>query len=867
MEPPIDPPTVAPVSRRRRALAFSLGLALVLLALALTFNHVLTTESTKLSGLWDAHRYFGPQSFYLDVCIHSGQFPLWNPLTFGGMPYAANPQTAIFYPPHLLRSLLTFSPTPYRTQFGMVVMMGLHLLLAFGGTYLLARAHRISRSGSWTAALAFTFSALMVRRVCEYHFAYTLNWLPLLLFLAKRLLDERSCAGKMRWGAAAGLVFGMAALGGFLQIVNYMGVVLAVYALLYRLLHPRANRELAGAAMVRAWGLDGAALGVAAAVTLLVGGALLFPAMELSKLTGRQPGTAILMYSDLFNRSWTGIAQDLAVYAGMKYDNEALRGSGLAALTLAIAALLTARRRDVLLFLGLYLVLLDCSFGPPLPISSLVDKLTPFAQSAYTRAYDLALLPLSLLAGLGVDGIARKSRSWRWALSETLPLAVIGGTLLLLLWNWIHPEFYLGVSFWVVALPASALLVMLAAHAFPRLSGAAVLLPLLVFLETLSWNVHYVPMLTHLRVPPMPEKTASMPQDNHRQTDAIPNRQLFQMRNVTNGYEPLCLRKTWEVLIDPSPTAKYSRVARKDTMSGNQRTNLLLKRPFWLARQWVDAPLPGMGSLFPAATTVFLPDAEGLATPQADGATVKNSGVSEDIDRQSVMTSALGAAVKAGKKVRKELRLNLPTALDGRPAGLAGAVHSVLRLTCRCSCSGTIEPEFRDRATDQLELGRRIRLNATDGTTVELPLPDFTSMDVSLTVTALGGKGTVEITGADLLSDNDDEDGLIKIAARRANRVDLDIGPLDGPRILAYLDAWYPGWHAYVDDAEVPLLRADDGFKAVEVPIGTHHVAFVFRPVRIYAGIAVSLATLFTLAVLAAALRKWERSRMPLSRS
>jgi hypothetical protein len=142
-----------------------------------------------------------------------------------------------------------------------------------------------------------------------------------------------------------------------------------------------------------------------------------------------------------------------------------------------------------------------------------------------------------------------------------------------------------------------------------------------------------------------------------------------------------------------------------------------------------------------------------------------------------------------------------------------------------------------------MELGKKILLNPTAEALVELPLPDCPSTEVSFTVITLGESGAFEITGADLVSDNDDEDGLIKIASRRANRVDLDVGPFNGPRVLVYLDAWYPGWHAYVDGDEAPLLRADDGFKAVALSGGTHHVAFVFRPVRVWAGITVSLIT------------------------
>jgi hypothetical protein len=840
---------------------FMAGLMLVLIALALTFNYALFTDPTKLSGLYDVHRYFGPLAFYMDACIHSGQFPFWNPLTYCGMPFAANPQVAALYPPNLLRSALTFSPTPYRTQFGLVVLMGLHMLLAFGGAYLLARAHRISRSGSWAAALAFTFSALMVRRVCEYHFVCTLNWLPLLLLLSKQLLDAPDMRRKLRWGIAAGVVFGMATLGGSFQIVNYMGVALAAYVLLYRMLHPRSGARLRGeieggrrdacaAVMLRAWLPDGAALGVVAVVMLLIAGALLFPAMELARYTGRQPGVAVPMYSNLYERLWVGIAQDAIVYPGMRYDAEALRGSGVAALILAVAALFMSRRREVLLFAGVYLVLLDCSFGPPLPVSFLVNKLTPFAPSAYSRAYDLALLPLSLLAGLGVDGLARKPGAWWAALLETMLLTLVGGTLLFLLWTWIHPAHYLGITPWVAAVPGLALAVMVAARVFPRFSGTAVLLlPLLIFLETLSWNVGYVPMMTRLRIPPIPAQTADFPQDNHRQTDAKANRQLFRLRHLINGYDPLNLRQTWEALCDPVLASKYSRLARKESLAENQRTNLLFKRSLWLTRQWVKGGLPGKSSLFPAATTVFLPDAANLTAPQVDAKTLKNSGVSDNVRRQSVMTPSLGASVKAGTKVRKDLRLELPTRLNNGLPGPAGAVHSVLRLGWRSSCPGTIETEFRDRATDQVELGKKISFGASAETEVELPLPDYASMDVSFTVSTMGGTGNMfEITRAELLSDNCDEDGLIKIVSRRANRIDLEVGPLDGPRILAYLDAWYPGWHAYVDDAEVPLLRADDGFKAVEIPLGAHHVVFAFSPVRSQAGIAVSLASLAALA-------------------
>lgn len=46
---------------------------------------------------------------------------------------------------------------------------------------------------------------------------------------------------------------------------------------------------------------------------------------------------------------------------------------------------------------------------------------------------------------------------------------------------------------------------------------------------------------------------------------------------------------------------------------------------------------------------------------------------------------------------------------------------------------------------------------------------------------------------------------------------------------LYYADAWHPFWHAQVNGREVPILRANFGFKAVEVPGGNATVTFAYR--------------------------------------
>ena len=65
-----------------------------------------------------------------------------------------------------------------------------------------------------------------------------------------------------------------------------------------------------------------------------------------------------------------------------------------------------------------------------------------------------------------------------------------------------------------------------------------------------------------------------------------------------------------------------------------------------------------------------------------------------------------------------------------------------------------------------------------------------------------------------------------------------------GRRLLVLTDAYYPGWHATLDDADVPLLRADYAFRAVAVPPGRHRVEFRYRPASVRYGAMLSVAGL-----------------------
>jgi hypothetical protein len=61
---------------------------------------------------------------------------------------------------------------------------------------------------------------------------------------------------------------------------------------------------------------------------------------------------------------------------------------------------------------------------------------------------------------------------------------------------------------------------------------------------------------------------------------------------------------------------------------------------------------------------------------------------------------------------------------------------------------------------------------------------------------------------------------------------------------LVLTDPFYPGWRAYVDGDETPILRADYLFRAVALAPGNHVVRFIFTPSSLQRGLELSLAGL-----------------------
>lgn len=67
------------------------------------------------------------------------------------------------------------------------------------------------------------------------------------------------------------------------------------------------------------------------------------------------------------------------------------------------------------------------------------------------------------------------------------------------------------------------------------------------------------------------------------------------------------------------------------------------------------------------------------------------------------------------------------------------------------------------------------------------------------------------------------------------------------PGYLVLGEVYYPGWRAFVDGREVPILRANYVFRAIILPAGAREVRFVFAPRAWQWGLGISVAALLAL--------------------
>ena len=352
----------------------------------------------------DLYTYHVPLRSLTAAALQAGRLPFWNPYILLGVPHAANPQAALFYPPALLEA---FFPVVTALVWDQV----LHLLWAGAGMFLLARAQRLDRSGAFVLASAFALSPFLVYRVTAGipTLLAALAWTPW-LWLA--------------WLSGSGLLlaagFALQLLSGHAQFLVINGAAMAAWALF-------SDGRVALYARLAAAGA--AALALTAAQWPLT--AQFLRLSVRSAWSGAMSGAYALPPAALW--TWLNPAALGTPGAGTWRDvlsvfYETCGGwVGPVALALAAYGLARGKRRLPAVLLALVGVLL--AMGPRGPLSRAV---LGFAVLSYLRTPSrwlfLTLWAALLLAGAGAAALRRRrlpqGARMLAALISFLPLAV-----------------------------------------------------------------------------------------------------------------------------------------------------------------------------------------------------------------------------------------------------------------------------------------------------------------------------------------------------------------------------------------------------------------------------------------------------------
>ncbi|MCI0708721.1 MAG: YfhO family protein [Chloroflexi bacterium] len=192
-----------------------------------TFNDADALSFTDI----DFTTIFTPWTSYSVERFHDGELPLWNPYMYGGTPFMADPQSAVFYPIRWLTITalaLDSDITNGDVLFALQGEMLLHVVAGALFMYAFLR-QRFPPLPSFIGALIWTFAGFMTSYPpAQLSILESSIWIPLVLLGIHRM---RGVGGNVnwRWVMAGGVFFGLGILAGHPQISMMIAYLAAAY--------------------------------------------------------------------------------------------------------------------------------------------------------------------------------------------------------------------------------------------------------------------------------------------------------------------------------------------------------------------------------------------------------------------------------------------------------------------------------------------------------------------------------------------------------------------------------------------------------------------------------------------------------------
>lgn len=354
------------------------------------------------------HWCYPAKIFYVEE-LRSGRFPLWNPYQYLGTPYAANISMSVFYPLNILFFLL-----PFQVAFKYHIIIHYFLFASFN--YLFLRGGlRLSSFASLLASLALAFSGYVVFLHSQSIFLQSAIWLPLILYLFIKSLENNTT---FRWIVFTAAALSVQCLGGNPQDV-FISFLFMLAIGLYKVF-VRSKKGASVTVLCKVLGAVGALSFGLSAIQLL-------PAVELVSLTSRGAGLPIdqtTVYSfhpvrllEFMMPFPFGTIIPDNTYYGQSLLNDGVNLPwtlsvylGLFPLFFILISILRGKSIAYLfLFLAFFFLLV--SLGKYSPVYFICYKAVPgFSLFRYPEKYLFAVtFSLAVLCGFGCDSFLRRS--------------------------------------------------------------------------------------------------------------------------------------------------------------------------------------------------------------------------------------------------------------------------------------------------------------------------------------------------------------------------------------------------------------------------------------------------------------------------
>ncbi len=768
-----------------RALALE-GLVVYVVLQVLTLPFLPAARTRSVSFFNDVLiGFFGPEKHGLARLLRQGILPTWVNYQYGGEPFTANLQHAVFYPGNLPFWIL-------HTSLALKVVCVVHVAFAGLAMWAYCRfALRTSRWGAALAGLAFGFGAVTLQHIILMNQLQVIAWMPLVLLFGHLALER----GGLRYVVLTGVAVGFQLLAGHPEEWVYTLLALAAYGAGWVLV--AAWREWPRRALAAALRLGGA----------LVAFALLFAWQLLPTLLLQRNGY----------RTEPGFSQQFPLPGSVAFNSllpdygDVLKGEnvgfiGVVALVLAGLGVAAGPRRllwarATMLFLAVLGVVM--ALGNQNALYRLVYDHVQVVQEFRVPARYLLLtyFAMAAAAGLGMDVLlyGRVRELGRRAVAGAGGLAVVGvllGTALLLGGA---TDYILSLRWWLLAAAVGALAWALASiRIVPRAAIALLLIAVTaVELQQARAGAEYdetVPSVVYNDPGPIMRQLGQeggryvtvardLPATAQERAGAV-----FDAPRDLTPIEGNYYIVAWPRRLAAVPAWEYSTGA--ETIGGRDG-GLMPLRSY---KEFFSAAVDPAGQL--AAGRTLQPPSQWNWTG------LDFLGVRWFVTNAPLEPSETQVLRRHGFKTALQVAY---FQLWERPAPLIA----------RMAYQVDVVPRAEDRVA-RLQAGYPL----LDHAMLEQAAGPFQRPGTAPAVSVVRREGSEAA-----------------VSVRTAT---------DGVLVLS--DPFYPQWHVTVDGKPAELLRVDHAFRGVKVPAGTHQVVFTYQDRAMQVGVALSALTCLGLA-------------------